>query len=174
MRHCRVSLVPCRKESLGSSARPRQPGRCGAMADMEDLFGSDADSDAERKGGISRASGEGCVAGLLRREADSGPVPGVRTLRRCGRVVALPPLLLQRPLHSRRCQPPRRREWRDRHSVCTSRSFVEHAMLGSEWSEGGAEPGWRRWRACAARGGTSGSCSVLSGTGERRIRAVCE
>ncbi|OWK09744.1 LEO1 [Cervus elaphus hippelaphus] len=45
------------------------------MADMEDLFGSDADSDPERKGGVRRASVETGVAGLLRREPDSDPIP---------------------------------------------------------------------------------------------------
>lgn len=74
------------------------------MADMEDLFGSDADSDAERKGGVDWASREGRVAGLLRPEPDWDPVPGLRTLRRYVLVVALLPLLPQRPLQSRRCQ----------------------------------------------------------------------
>lgn len=63
------------------------------MADMEDLFGSDADSDAERKGGIGWASGEACVGSLLWPQSNCGPVPGLGTPRRCGRVVALPPLL---------------------------------------------------------------------------------
>lgn len=75
------------------------------MADMEDLFGSDADSDAEHKGGIDWASAERVAEGLLRPEPDRGQVPGLRTLGRCGLVV-LPPFLPQRPLHSRRCQPP--------------------------------------------------------------------
>lgn len=52
------------------------------MADMEDLFGSDVDSDAERKGGFGWALVEATVAGLLRREPDSSPVPVVRTLGR--------------------------------------------------------------------------------------------
>lgn len=76
------------------------------MADMEDLFGSDADSDAERKGGVIWAWVEARVAELLRRELNSGPVPGLRALRRRGRVMALPALLPQLHLHSLRCQPP--------------------------------------------------------------------
>ena len=74
------------------------------MADMEDLFGSDADSDPERKGGVRRASVEASVVGLLRRESYSDPIPGLWTLWRRWRM-ALPLLLPQRPLPSRRCQP---------------------------------------------------------------------
>lgn len=69
------------------------------MADMEDLFGSDADSDAERKGGVDWASRKGRVAGLLPPDRVRSPVPGLR-------VVALPPHLPRRPLHYWRCQPP--------------------------------------------------------------------
>lgn len=62
------------------------------MADMEDLFGSDADSDAERKGGIGWAWGRrGMRVGFLRWEPDGGPVPGLRTPGRCGRAAPLPP-----------------------------------------------------------------------------------
>lgn len=71
---------------------------CAAMADMEDLFGSDADSDAERKGGIRWASEEGCLEGLLRRKPKSRAVPGVQTRRHCEGAGAPPPLLPQRPL----------------------------------------------------------------------------
>lgn len=76
------------------------------MADMEDLFGSDADSDAERKGGVAWASLEGRAAGLGRPDPDRRPVPGLRAPRRYVRRVALPPLQPQRPLRPGRCQPP--------------------------------------------------------------------
>ena len=106
------------------------------MADMEDLFGSDADSDAERKGGVAWASREGRVARLLRPEPDRGPVPGLRTLRRYVRGVALLPLLPQRPLQSRRYQLPQ--VFRE-HAVPWQ--CVERRGKGA-WCRGaGAEPG---------------------------------
>lgn len=139
------------------------------MADMEDLFGSDADSDAERKGGVDWASREGRVAGPLRPDPARSAVPGLRAPRRYVPVVALPPLLPQRPLRSWRCQPPSAvPAFPQRAGVGGGVAHVECAPRdpGSAWSKRGAGQGWRH--------GALGSCSDLSGAGLRRGRAVCE
>lgn len=137
------------------------------MADMEDLFGSDADSDAERKGGVDWASREGRVAGPLRPDPARRAVPGLRAPRRYVPVVALPPLLPQRPLRCGRCQPPSAVPASPRGASLPpaggrGRAHLECAPRdpGGAWKERGAGQGWRH--------GALGSCSDLSGAGSRR------
>ena len=122
---------------------------------MEDLFGSDADSDPERKGGVRRASVETGVVGLLRREPDSDPIPGLRALWRRWRM-ALPLRLPQRPLLPWRCQPFPEGGDEGTDAECVPRGFwcpSSKSSLGAWGAKGARGRNGGRW-AGAARGGT--------------------
>ena len=133
------------------------------MADMEDLFGSDADSDPERKGGVRRASVETGVVGLLRREPDSDPIPGLRALWRRWRM-ALPHRLPQRPLLPWRCQPFPEGGDEGTDAECVPRGSwcpSSKSILGAWGAKGARGRNGGRW-AGAARGETLRVLPALS------------
>lgn len=109
------------------------------MADMEDLFGSEAESEAERKGAASGRAGSadgrmGCRV-AFRPEAR-------RRAPWCSHALA------QRPLHARRCQPLPG----DERGVCASRARDQPGLVGGREGEQSGD-GWSVSRCAHLAGG---------------------